>query len=91
MSNLILNEPVPNIGVPVLKPTKCTPSLSIETENNNKGWLEWLKNFIPSLFNNPEQGDRPKSDDEGWVDWMKRFTPNLFNQPQLNFKLVHDK
>ena len=57
MSNLILNEPVQDIGVPILTPTKYTTLLPIKPRNNNQRWLEWLKSFVPNLFGEPEQGD----------------------------------
>ena len=91
MSNLILNEPVPNIGVPVLKPTKYTAPLPIKPRNNNQGWLDWLKSFVPSLFRGSEQGDQPKSDDQGWVDRLVRLVPDLFDKQQPNFKIALEK
>ena len=90
MSNLILDEPVPENGVPTLKPTKYIPPLSIATKNKNKGWLEWLKSFFPNLFNKTEK-EGTENDNQGWVERLVHLVPNLFNQPKPNFKLVLDK
>ena len=90
MSNLILNYPVPETGVPALKPIKYISPLSITTKNNNKKWLEWLKGFIPNLFTKTEKQET-ENDNQGWVDRLVNLVPNLFNQPKPNFSLVLDK
>ena len=86
MSNIILDEPVPNINVTVLKPTEYTALLPIKLSSNNQGLLDWLKSFVPSLFSEPEQ-----EDGQGWVDRLVSLVPDLFNKPQPNFRLVLEK
>ena len=86
MSKSILDEPVPNISVPVLSPSKYTAPLPSKPKKDKQGCLDWIKSFVPSLFSESEQ-----EDGQGWVDRLDSLVPNLFNKPQSNFRLVLDK
>ena len=87
MSNNILNEPVPNINVPILKPTKYIKEKKKKTKGNN------IKQKIIKIFDQfRKKRGRPKKMKEGWLGWLKNSILDMFNKPQQpDFKLVLEK
>ena len=62
-------------------------NLHTEPKNNNQGWLGWFKSFVPSLFEESKQEEKPapkptepKNNNQGWLGWFKSFVPSLFSK-----------